>query len=276
MRRIYWFCIICLGVCGVYSCQKHPVPLEANEFRALLLDMHLVDGTLAVNRGINGGNDLKNYAYYNDLFKKYGISRADFDSCMYYYSAQNVLFSEMYDFVIDSLNKRLTAIDKVLDQLKANDSINYFPLAMDTVRLDSVVTVVVDSIVPGLYKFATTVRFDSAVSNRSRRIASFFISEDNKDTLYARSMIIVPDTLKRTYNWSQYVDSVYSRLVIRYMEAIPVADRPRVYKNGRVVKGKTDKLYNLEEFGGKSWDNQLFRPYISRSTEERLKRGLRR
>lgn len=260
---------------GLCACSQK-VPLDKDRFTALLIDMHKVDGTLAVNRGLRGNDELKNYSYYNDLFKKYGITRADFDSCMYYYSAQTVQFSKMYDVILDSLNRQLTAVDKVLNLLKANDSLNYFPIA-DTLHLDTVYTVNIDSIVPGLYKFNTTLQFDSLSKNRNRRIAAYFISADDKDTLRVRDIIVSPDTLKRTYNWSQYADSVYSRLVINYMEIIPPEQRPKTYKNGKVVKpSKKEKEIDLKEFGGKAWGNQLFRPYISRETENRLKQGLRR
>ncbi len=271
--------VVSLGL--VWSCKEEAVPLDEEQFKSLLIDMHRVDGTLAVARRTGGSNDLKNYAYYNDLFKKYGVTRADFDSCLHYYSAQNARFSALYDAIVDSLNKEVTVLDKIIDELKANDSVNYFPTlldtaALDTLRLDSVVTVVVDSIVPGLYKFSTTLQFDSVTRSRSRRIVSFFVSPDGKDTLHVRNIMVYPDTLKRDYSWSQYADSVYSRLVIRYMEPIPVDERPKVFRNGKEVKGEKEKLYDLEDFGGRAWDNQLFRPYISRSTEERLKSSLRR
>lgn len=275
IRNIFTWVICLLTVLGMNACHNKKVPLDKDQFTALLIDLHRVDGTLAVNRGLRGYEELKNYAYYNDLFKKYGITRIDFDSCMYYYSAQTVLFSKMYDVVLDSLNKQLTAVDKVLNVLKANDSVNYFPV-MDTLRLDTVRIINVDSIVPGLYKFSTTLKFDSLSSNRNRKIASFFVSEDGKDTLRVRDILVSPDTLKRTYNWSQYADSLYNCLVIRYMEVVPESERPKTYKNGKVVKpSKKEKEIDLKEFGGMSWDNQLFRPYISRETEKRLKQGIR-
>lgn len=275
IRNIFTWVICLLTVLGMNACHNKKVPLDKDQFTALLIDLHRVDGTLAVNRGLRGYEELKNYAYYNDLFKKYGITRTDFDSCMYYYSAQTVLFSKMYDVILDSLNKQLTAVDKVLNVLKANDSVNYFPV-MDTLRLDTVRIINVDSIVPGLYKFSTTLKFDSLSSNRNRKIASFFVSEDGKDTLRVRDILVSPDTLKRTYNWSQYADSLYNRLVIRYMEVVPESERPKTYKNGKVVKpSKKEKEIDLKEFGGMSWDNQLFRPYISRETEKRLKQGIR-
>lgn len=275
IRNILAGGLIFLFLFGISSCHKK-VPLNEEKFTSLLLDMHRVDGTLAVNRNSRGSSDLRNYAYYNDLFKKYGITRTEFDSCMYYYSARTVVFSKMYDVIIDSLNKQLTAVDIVLNQLKANDSVNYFPV-LDTIRLDSVYTVIVDSIVPGLYKFSTTLQFDSITSSRLRRISSFFLSENEKDTLKIRDIVVTPDTNRRNYNWSQYADSVYSRLVINYMEVIPVDKRPKIYKNGKVVKpDKKEKVYDLKDFGGKSWNNQLFRPYVSRENEKRLKQGIRR
>ncbi|MDE7375017.1 MAG: DUF4296 domain-containing protein, partial [Odoribacter sp.] len=140
-----------------------------------------------------------------------------------------------------------------------------------------VYTVVVDSIVPGLYKFYTTLQFDSVTSSRFRKISSFFVSEDGTDTLKVRDIIVVPDTNRRNYNWTQYADSLCSRLVIRYMEVVPVEQRPKVYKKGKWVNpDKKEKVYELKDFGGKSWNNQLFRPYTSRENEKRLKQGIRR
>lgn len=276
MKNVLIWGVSLLLVGFISGCHDKKAPLDKEQFTSLLLDMHRVDGTLAVSKGSRGNNDLKNYTYYNDLFKKYGITRAEFDSCMYYYSAQTVMFSKMYDVVIDSLNKQLTAVDKVLNKLKEKDSVNYFPL-MDTLQLDSVYTVVVDSIIPGLYKFNTTLYFDSLTPQRTRRIASYFLSEDNKDTLKIRDIVVNIDTVQHTYNWSQYADSVYSRLVIHYMDIIPLENRPKIYKNGKVVKSvKKEKEIDLKDFGGKAYNNQLFRPYISGETERRLKQGIRR
>ena len=102
------------GVIG--GCESKKVPLNKEQFTNLLIDLHKVDGTLSVYRGIGQGyNELKNYEYYNDVFRKYHIDKAEFDSCLYYYSAQTVLFSKMYDVVIDSIHRQLTAIEKVLN-----------------------------------------------------------------------------------------------------------------------------------------------------------------
>lgn len=275
IKNVLRYSLLCLCIVFVCGCQNKKVPLDKDQFTALLIDMHRVDGTLTVGGRTYGNDELKNYAYYNDLFKKYGITRADFDSCMFYYSAQTVMFSKMYDVIIDSLNKQLTGVDKVLNELKANDSVNYFPV-LDTMRLDTVVTVVVDSIVPGLYKFGTVLKFDSLAPNRTRKIVSYFLSADETDTLKVHDLIVIPDTNNRSYSWSQYADSVYSRLVIRYMEVVPENKRVHVDQKGKIVKNKKEKLYDPKDFGVQSMKNELFRPYISRESEKRLKQGLRR
>ena len=283
IRNIRHYVRFSLWLLLAYACQKPTVPLDTEQFCSLLIDLHKVDGTLAVNRGMRGNNELKNYAYYNDLFQKYGISREDFDSCMYYYSAQTNLFSEMYDFVVDSLNKELTLADKVLKDLRVNDSVNYFPriflsdsLLSDTLRLDSVVTVTIDSIVPGLYKFSTTLQFDSISSNRTRYIVSYFVSEDDRDTLWARHISVGLDTIRRSYNWSQYADSLCSRLVIRYMDMLPRHERLNRSRNRTAKSVKKEQPMDLKAFHGRAWNNQLFRPYTPRETENRLKQSIRR
>ena len=99
----------------------------------------------------------------------------------------------MYDVVIDSIHRQLTAIEKVLNELKSKDSVNYFPL-VDTLKLDSVFTITVDSIVPGLYKFGTTIHFDSLQNTQNRRIRSYFLSADGNDTLRVRDLVVDFDT----------------------------------------------------------------------------------
>ena len=244
------------------------VSLESQEIRNCLIIM--------LNENYyNKINELKNYEYYNDVFRKYHIDKAEFDSCLYYYSAQTVLFSKMYDVVIDSIHRQLTAIEKVLNELKSKDSVNYFPL-VDTLKLDSVFTITVDSIVPGLYKFGTTIHFDSLQNTQNRRIRSYFLSADGNDTLRVRDLVVDFDTLKRSYNWSQYADSVYNRLVITFLDTMPPAKYIKPVKGKKTPPAKKEKLVKLDEMGGEAWGTYLYRPYVSRDTEKRLKQSLRR
>lgn len=237
------------------ACSQKKVPLDRQQFTALLIDMHVADGTLAQTKGYSAENEKKNYAYYNSVFRKYGIDRAEFDSCMRYYSAQTALFSKLYDVVIDSLNKRLTDKNRVLNELRSRDSVNYFP-RLDTIVLDTahpVFTIVVDSLQAGLYRFATTIKFDTLDKGKNNRITAFFLTPDDKDTLYVREVKVLSDTLQHLYNWSQYIDSSYNRLVVKMVD--------------------TDKSKKQHFRKGRIWGTTLYRPYISSKTEQRLNKS---
>ena len=236
------------------ACSQKKVPLDQQQFTALLIDMHVADGTLAQTKGYSAENEKKNYAY-NSVFRKYGIDRAEFDSCMRYYSAQTALFSKLYDVVIDSLNKRLTDKNRVLNELRSRDSVNYFP-RLDTIVLDTahpVFTIVVDSLQAGLYRFATTIKFDTLDKGKNNRITAFFLTPDDKDTLHVREVKVLSDTLQHLYNWSQYIDSSYNRLVIKMVD--------------------TDKSKKQHFRKGRIWGTTLYRPYISSKTEQRLNKS---
>ena len=237
------------------ACSQKKVPLDQQQFTALLIDMHVADGTLAQTKGYSAENEKKNYAYYNSVFRKYGIDRAEFDSCMRYYSAQTALFSKLYDVVIESLNKRLTDKNRVLNELRSRDSVNYFP-RLDTIVLDTahpVFTIVVDSLQAGLYRFATTIKFDTLDKGKNNRITAFFLTPDDKDTLHVREVKVLSDTLQHLYNWSQYIDSSYNRLVIKMVD--------------------TDKSKKQHFRKGRIWGTTLYRPYISSKTEQRLNKS---
>ena len=237
------------------ACSQKKVPLDQQQFIALLIDMHVADGTLAQTKGYSAENEKKNYAYYNSVFRKYGIDRAEFDSCMRYYSAQTALFSKLYDVVSDSLNKRLTDKNRVLNELRSRDSVNYFP-RLDTIVLDTahpVFTIVVDSLQAGLYRFATTIKFDTLDKGKNNRITAFFLTPDDKDTLHVREIKVLSDTLQHLYNWSQYIDSSYNRLVVKMVD--------------------TDKSKKQHFRKGRIWGTTLYRPYISSKTEQRLNKS---
>lgn len=242
---------------GVAGCKRQKVPLDEKQFTDLLVDLHLADGTLQV-KGFSPDRGKKDYAYYNSVFAKYGIDQQVFDSCMYYYSAQTLLFSKMYDKVIDRLSKKLTEQDRILNELRARDSVNYFPV-VDTILLDTSPVVreyEIDSIVPGLYKFSLMIQFDTLDPGVNNRITSFFLSEDGRDTLRIRNVRVYADLSAHTYHWSQYADSLYDRLIIRFVD--------------------TDKPEKLKYRRGRAWGATLLRPYTPAHTEERLKNALSR
>lgn len=59
---------------SVVACTKK-VALNKDQFTALLIDMHMADGVLKIANPEHR-DEKDNYLYYNDLFKKYGITRS--------------------------------------------------------------------------------------------------------------------------------------------------------------------------------------------------------
>ena len=91
-----------------------------------------------------------------------------------------------------------------------------------------------------------------------------------------RDLVVDFDTLKRSYDWSQYADSVYNRLVITFLDTMPPAKYIKPVKGKKTPPAKKEKLVKLDEMGGEAWGTYLYRPYVSRETEKRLKQSLRR
>lgn len=257
MKIQYWLWCVLVVCCACGGHTKKAV-LDREQFTALLIDMHTTDGLLSINRGYTVEKEKKNYTYYNGIFEKYGITKADFDSCMYFYASQSQLFSEIYNVVIDTLSRRVTVEERVLQKLRANDSVNFYK-GPDTLVIDTFpfnYRYVVDSIQPGNYKFNVMVRFDTLDAGKNNRISACFISADDKDTLKVRDIKLIADTLEHRYQWSQYADSVYSRLEICFLDA--------------------DNLQRLKYRRAVIWDITLFKPYTAPSKINRLQLNLPR
>ena len=188
--------IILLFFAGIVACKKE-MPLNANQFKSLLLDMHRTDGILSSERRNTGLNEEENYKYYNNLYKKYGINKEEFDECMLYYSSRIKEFSELYDDILDSLNRELTKVNRVMKMLKKNDTINLIN-NLDTLYLtksckDTVLRI--DSISAGNYKFKVNVKFDSVDKGKNNIINSYFLTLLSvNDSIHVRDTIYYRDT----------------------------------------------------------------------------------
>lgn len=276
MKHIIWVFMIAVSV---VACTKK-VALNKDQFTALLIDMHMADGVLNVANPEHRG-EKESYLYYNDLFKKYGITRSDFDSCLNYYSKNFSAFNRIYDAVIDTLNRRQTQKMRILSQFTKNDTVNLFAgytmVVTDTIRPDSTnpkapkkdsviheerlvmadtvhfdkrnqfVLVEVDSIVPGMYNFYTSLKWNRRILGRRTYIQSYFLSAGN-DTLKVRDISVSTyDSVRmRDYTWSHYVkDSIYTRLVVKIV-ASDIDKRAKIKTkeiDGWVTKTRLNRVY---------------------------------
>lgn len=77
----------------------------------ILVDFHKTDATLmfAVNRGVIKANKTKEY--YVGLFKKYNITKEEFDRSYKYYCQNMTDFEKMYNKVIVRLTKEKDSLN---------------------------------------------------------------------------------------------------------------------------------------------------------------------
>jgi hypothetical protein len=80
----------------VVACSSRPDGvMSQREMRLFLTDLHLLEGVLSQHPEIAGDDRLQVY-YYNALFEKHGITKANFDSSLVYYTKQPKRFERIY------------------------------------------------------------------------------------------------------------------------------------------------------------------------------------
>lgn len=86
------------------ACTNQPENvMSRTQFTNFLVDLHTLDGALAV-KGMGYADNREAVYYYNNLFIKHGITQADFDSTLAWYVKHPKKFERVYSQVIDELN----------------------------------------------------------------------------------------------------------------------------------------------------------------------------
>jgi len=86
------------------SCSNRPKGvLNQEDMANILTDMQKLDGAL-VERGIMFSNDSTKMKYYNFVFAKYNISKANFDSSLVWYTKNPQEFNNIYNKVLLNLS----------------------------------------------------------------------------------------------------------------------------------------------------------------------------
>lgn len=84
------------------ACDRPKGVLNSGKMADVLVEMHKTDATLSERNLIFGRYDTK-APYYKYIFKKYGITQAEFDSSLVWYTKNPQRFENVYDNVIDQL-----------------------------------------------------------------------------------------------------------------------------------------------------------------------------
>lgn len=95
---------------GIVSCNKDKLPegvLDEKAMVELLTEMHTADAYFKVTTGSEYDTLIGEINYtYNQIFKKHGTTKENFEKSMDYYSKNPKKFRAMYEKVVLNLNKK--------------------------------------------------------------------------------------------------------------------------------------------------------------------------
>ena len=104
--NILVLCVVCI-VLGLTGCRPRGI-LHSWEMRKVLVDLHKTDALLQV-AGLNYGHEEAKNMYYAQVLEKHGITQAEFDSSLVWYTAHPQLFDKIYPKVVRQLQAEETA-----------------------------------------------------------------------------------------------------------------------------------------------------------------------
>lgn len=95
-----WIVILCMGL-AIVGCRPRGV-LSNHEMRDVLYDLHRMDGALQTI-GYNYGRNEETSAYYQSVLDRHGITQAQFDSSLVWFTDNPQIFNKIYPNVIARL-----------------------------------------------------------------------------------------------------------------------------------------------------------------------------
>lgn len=110
LKNFLYLLLVLFSLMACDNKQEKRPTISEKQLVDILVDVHLTDASLSSkNIYTRRGNYLPSY-YYNSIYEKYGISPTQFDSCINYYGRHSQRFNQLYDQVIDSLNRLETKL----------------------------------------------------------------------------------------------------------------------------------------------------------------------
>lgn len=205
------------------SCQNRPENvMNQDDMVSFLTDLHKLEGALTI-KSYTSPDSIVDQAYYNALFKKYGITRADFDSSLVWYVHNPKKFTKIYGRVVENL----TQFEKDVNNLKFHpiDSVALRNQELDIwngkkeyiVKKDSAKTLIeyrIDNLQlqwADIYTLSFNMRVsapDSIVNNSI--VMRINYADRPSDSIVAK---VYPDSLLRRYKlklMARYQDSIVS------------------------------------------------------------------
>ncbi|PKQ64649.1 hypothetical protein BZG01_14040 [Labilibaculum manganireducens] len=222
MNKILLF-FICCAFTFLISCKennKNTPQLNEDQFTKMLIDIHIIDGTLESQNIYRSGDNYRPSYYYNSIFQKYNITRDQFDSCVSYYSNNTKRFTQIYDVIIDSLNRletqyRIEVKNKKLEQ----DTVNLWTKKQDW-RVPEKDKNQVDFAIPikekGIYTIKASIKIFKDDQTDQPKLEAYFWKQDSLGEEHKVSFMPRPIAKEMKFNTYElslsYPDSSYTEL----------------------------------------------------------------
>jgi hypothetical protein len=170
----------------VISCQgpdrKYIIPEKKLVY--LLADLHLADAIASNKRDLNNTYLIDSASLYGSVLNKYGVTKAQFDSTISYYSKRPVELEKIYNSVITQMDRReteLTDLEKsemVKGKVIWQDEriFNFPPLAASRIEINVPIKG------PGLYTVSANIKMFPDDSSLNPRMSVYFYFDNQTPT----------------------------------------------------------------------------------------------
>ena len=111
MKKCLFFACVLLALVG---CRPRGI-LSNREMRDVLYDLHRVDGAVQV-AGYSYGHSYELAAYYQSVLDRHGITQAQFDSSLVWFTDNPQIFNKIYPKVINRLQADLDYEEQLRDE----------------------------------------------------------------------------------------------------------------------------------------------------------------
>ena len=105
-------CVACI-LLTIVGCRPRGV-LSNREMRDVLYDLHRADGAIQV-AGYNYSHDQELAGYYKNVLDKHGITQAEFDSSLVWFTDNPQIFNKIYPKVIERLEADFQVEEQIRD-----------------------------------------------------------------------------------------------------------------------------------------------------------------
>ncbi|BAX80284.1 DUF4296 domain-containing protein [Labilibaculum antarcticum] len=222
MNKLLIF-FICCGFTFLISCKdnkKNTPPLNEDQFTKMLIDIHIIDGTLSSQNIYRSGDNYRPSYYYNSIYKKYNITREQFDSCISYYSYDTNKFTQIYDVIIDSLNHLETKYHiEIKNKRLELDTVNLWKKKQNwrvTERAKNNLEFAIPIKEQGIYTLKASIKIFKDDQTDNPKIEAYFWKKDSlgeEQIVSFRPQPIAQDMKFNTYELiMEYPDSTYTEL----------------------------------------------------------------